>query len=82
MSIYVSIDDSYCVKKYSSLNEIVEACSGYYSVDGKKLTKSLVRKELSNCFLNVYEYDEEQLEEALEHGSVLGVDWSLKFQSI
>lgn len=62
---------------------MVKACAGYYTVDGKVETKSIAQNELNKSgYMNVYEYDAEQVEEAIENGSVLGVDWSLKFQSI
>lgn len=82
MAIYVSIDESYSVNKLSGINAVVQTCKGYFTRDGKPITAKLVKEGLQTGSFNVYQYDSEELEVALENGSVIGVDWLLKIQTI
>ena len=82
MAIYVSIDESYAVSKLNGIDAVVKACDGYYTQDGKLITKKIAKEELKGGFMNVYEYDSEEQETARDNGSVLGIDWRLKIQTI
>lgn len=82
MSIYVAIDEAYSVQKISGVQQVVNFCSGYYTVDGQTITKSIVQRELKSGSFNIYEYDDDQLIEAREVGFVIGVDWHFKIQAI
>lgn len=81
MSLYASIDESYSVHRLNSINAVVKACEGYYTRDGQTITKSVAQKKLKDDgFLNVYSYNEEELADAQEDGSVIGIDWTYKIQ--
>lgn len=82
MALYVSIDEGYCVFKLSGIDAVVEAALEYTLQDGRKLTKALAKKEIKNGSFNLYDYDEDQLADAIENGSVRSVDWTIKIQTI
>ena len=82
MALYVSIDESYSVRKLSSLKQVVKECSPYTLQDGTPVTKNVAIKQLEQVSFNLYDYDEDQLEEAKEKGYASGVDWILKIQTI
>ncbi len=82
MSLYVSIDESYSVFKLNGLNAVLKECAPYTLQDGRRLTKALVKKEIEDGYLNLYDYDEDQLIEATEKGCVHSIEWTIKIQAI
>jgi hypothetical protein len=83
MSTYISIDESYSVRKFKNLTEVLEMCNRYYTQSGKAITKEVIAIELKEFGqLNLYSYDEDELQEAQEDGSVIGIDWQYKIQKI
>ena len=82
MALYVSIDESYSVSKLNSLQAVVDECANFTTQDGRKVTKAIAKKELASGSFNVYDYDEYEIEDAKIKGSVRGVDWELKIQSL
>jgi hypothetical protein len=82
MSLYVSIDESYSVYKLSGLDSVVRSCDGYTLQDGRKVTKKIAQKELKSGSFNIYDYEQDDLEEAKENGSVRGIEWTQKIQTI
>ncbi len=80
--LYASVDEGYFIQKLNGIKEVVSSCEGYTTQDGRKVTKAIARKELKTGMLKVYEYTEDELEEAIENGSIRGVDWTMKIQSI
>ena len=82
MALYISIDEGYCVSKLNGLIDVVRESEGYTFQDGRTVTKRLAQQELKSGSFNLYEYNEEELEEAKLNGRVLGIDWALKIQKI
>jgi hypothetical protein len=82
MALYVSIDEGYLAKKLSSLDSVVNESKHYTLQDGRKITKKIAKDELKLGSFNLYDYDKDDLAEALENGSVRGIDWALKIQTL
>lgn len=82
MALYVSIDEGYSVRKLSNLKSVVRECEGYTLQNGKPVTLASAKNQLKMGSFDVYEYDEYELKEAKQNGSVRGIDWILKIQSI
>ncbi len=87
--MYIAIDEGYSVQKFKTLDDIVTYCNDSYlteltAQDGTKITKKLLMKEFkTSSTINVYSYeDEDDLIQAKEKGSVMGIDWQLKFVKI
>jgi len=82
MAIYISIDESYAVYKLKGMDGVLKECAGRYTRDGRVITKKVAQEELKDGSFNAYQYDEDELIEAKERGSCIGVDWAVKIQKI
>ena len=82
-SMYIMIDEGYCIEKITSLKRIVKYCENLTLQDGRPITKTLLSKMFKeNCSVNVYHYEGDDLEEAKNIGSVRGIDWVYKFVKV
>ena len=82
MALYVSIDEGYSITKHTSIQALVDLCAKYTTQKGEPVTASVVKRELKQGLLKVYEYDADDLEEAKAIGSVRGVDWVYRIQAL
>lgn len=84
--IYVLIDEGYSVERLQNMKEILSFChdNDLVSVEGNEITKEHLRKSFSNVhgYLNLYEYSEEELEDASENGYASKTDWKYKITRI
>ncbi|MBQ4839793.1 hypothetical protein [Pseudoalteromonas luteoviolacea] len=78
MALYISIDENYCARKLNGLIGVLRESEGYTFQDGRIVTKKLAQLELKSGSLNLYKYDDEELEQAKLNGSVRGGDWTIK----
>jgi len=82
MTLYVSVDESYSVRKLNGLKQVVQECASYTHQDGSRVTASSAKAALKSGSFNVYQYDSDDLEEAKSNGYVRGVEWTLKVQAL
>jgi hypothetical protein len=82
MALYVSIDEGYSVTKHTSIQALVELCASYTLQNGEAVTAKVVKRELKNGSVKVYDYDADDLEEAKANGSVRGVEWIYRIQAL
>lgn len=82
MALYISIDEGYLAKKLSGLDSVVNESKPFTLQNGTKVTRKIAKTELKLGSFNLYDYDKDDLVEALENGSVRGVDWTLKIQTL
>jgi hypothetical protein len=84
MATYAQIDEAYSIRKHSGLKSVVKFCrdNDLYTKDGSEITIAVAQKSLRIDSLRVYSYTDEELQDARENGSVIGVDWRYKFESI
>lgn len=81
---YIEINDDYSLSKHDNQQSIITRClrGELYTRDGQQITPAILRKALANDGLRVYSYaDAEDLQEARDSGSVIGVDWYCKFNA-
>jgi hypothetical protein len=78
----VLVGEDYSVERLKTLKDAVNACADYYTKDGKKVTMKDIKGIDAHGYLNVYEYDSDDLEAAKEDGYVMGVDWKFKIRHI
>jgi hypothetical protein len=82
MALYVSIDESYTVYKLNGLESVLSESNAYTLQDGRRVTKKIAQQELKLGSFNLYDYDNDELGEAKENGSVRGVEWIIKIQRL
>ncbi len=78
----VLVGEDYSVERLKTLKDAVNACADYYARDGKKVTMKDIKVIDAHGYLNVYEYDADEVEAAKEDGYVMGVDWKFKIRHI
>jgi hypothetical protein len=80
-AVFAAVDEGYNILKIKSFKDLVNFCEGYTTRAGEKFTSKVVKAELeSEGCLRLFEYDEDELEEAKELGSVRGKDWEYRIE--
>ncbi len=75
-TLYSAVDEGYSVSRIAGMAKLVAFCRSYTTVDGRKLTESVIKKELKeqHC-LRLYDYDADDLAEAQSEGGIRGHEW-------
>lgn len=82
---YAQIADDYSLYPFASQESIVQECRSnkFYTRNGQEITVAILREALKEDGLRVYSYeDEDDLQEARDNGSVIGIDWKYKFCTV
>lgn len=76
ITLYSAVDEGYSVNRIAGMAKLVAFCAGYTTVDGRKFTESVIKKELKeqHC-IRLYDYDADELEEAQSEGGIRGKEW-------
>lgn len=75
-TLYSAVDEGFDVSRISGMAALVRFCAPYTTVDGRKLTEKVIKQELKEQYvIRAYQYDADDLDEAIEEGSVRGVEW-------